>query len=178
MMLLVDCLSSFQWCYFKCLIYESYFHGWIYAVMLKISWIEVIFLWVVLVLMHITVPLMFVALHLISFVAIQKYRIYYYCIKTNEICIQLFDLFFRVIVDLLEWNSGWRPQKLIIQLKVNFFFKRHYSYRKSFIVTFMCNKSAYIPFVRSTNYQPHINFLHLRRVFKCASVYLFAKISS
>ena len=110
------------------------------------------FFWLVLVLMHITVPLMFVALHLISFVAMQKYRIYYYCIKTNEICIRLFDLCFRVIVDLLEWNCGWRPQKLIIHLKVNFFFKRHYSYRKSFIVTFMCNKSAYIPFVRSTNY--------------------------
>ena len=137
-----------------------------------------LFFWLVLVFMHIPEPLMFVALQLISFVAIQKYRIYYDYMKTNEICIWLCDLFFRVIVDLLQWNCGWRPYKLVIQLQVNFFSKGQYSYLKSFIVTFMCNKSAYIPFVRSRNYQLHFNFLHVRRVFYRASVYLFAKISS
>ena len=117
-----------------------------------------------LVFMHITVALMFLALHLISFVAIQKYRTYYDCIKTNEICIWLFDFFCRVMVDLLEWNSVWRPHKLFIQLQVSFFFKSQYSYRESFIITFMLNRSAYIPFVRSRNYQHHVNFLHVRHV--------------
>ena len=137
-----------------------------------------LFFWLLLVFMHIPEPLMFVALQLISFVAIQKYRIYDDYMKTNEICIWLCDLFFRVIVDLLQWNCGWRPHKLVIQLQVNFFSKGQYLYLKSFIVAFMCNKSAYIPFVRSRNYQLHFNFLHVRRVFYRASVYLFAKISS
>ena len=71
----------------------------------KTIWNCIYFLWLLLVFMQITAPLMFLALHLISFVAIQKYRIYYDCMKTNDICIRLFD-FFRVKVDLLEWNSG------------------------------------------------------------------------
>ena len=79
------------------------------------------FFWLLLVFMHMTVPLMFLVLHLISFVAIEKYRIYYDCKKPTRSEFDCWSVVFRVIVDLLEWNSGWRPQKLFIQLGVDFF---------------------------------------------------------
>ena len=60
----------------------------------------------------------------------------------------------------------------------NRFFWRANFLSRYFIVTFMCNKSAYIPFVRSRNYRLHFNFLHLHVTYSSVHRYIYFQKSN